>query len=329
MNVAVPRISVVIPLYNKAASVSRAVGSVLAQDMPDFELLVIDDGSTDGSAECIAGITDSRLRIVRQANAGAAAARNVGIALAQAELIAFLDADDLWLPGFLSGVLGLHARFPHALAFATGYVVQNPGAPRRLAEFSRVPLAPEGGLIASWFEAIAAGANPVWSSAVALPRAVLMRLGGFPAGVRLYEDLHLWARVAIDGPIAYVPQALSVYCRDAENRACEVIVPTRDDLAFASVIERAIATGELAGAEAQAAQRVIDRYALLNAFKALVAGNVAEARHILRQAPRASWPARLRHAAIFALSCLPHTLVHAIWQAGRRYKAGRAQVSAA
>lgn len=97
-----PKISVIIPLYNKARHIQRSIDSVLSQSFTDFELIVIDDGSTDASAELVRGhYTDKRLRVVSQANAGPGAARNHGLALARAQYVAFLDADDLWLPDFL------------------------------------------------------------------------------------------------------------------------------------------------------------------------------------------------------------------------------------
>jgi len=114
-------ISVVIPLYNKARHIRRALSSVLAQTAPCFELVVVDDGSTDGSADVVRSISDSRLRLVVQPNGGECAARNRGIRETSGELIAFLDADDEWLPEFLSTVMRLYDQCPQAGAYATAY----------------------------------------------------------------------------------------------------------------------------------------------------------------------------------------------------------------
>ena len=99
----VPRVSVVVPAYNRQATIMRAIDSILTQDFSDFELIVADDGSTDGTRELVRGIADSRIRLLeRGVNGGAAAARNSGVLAARAPYIAFLDSDDRFLPGKLS-----------------------------------------------------------------------------------------------------------------------------------------------------------------------------------------------------------------------------------
>lgn len=97
-----PAVSIVVPLYNKEEFIARALRSVFNQTFEDYEIIVVDDGSTDGSMEVVAGFPDPRLRIVRQANAGPGAARNRGAGESSAEIVAFLDADDELLPDFLS-----------------------------------------------------------------------------------------------------------------------------------------------------------------------------------------------------------------------------------
>ena len=115
------RVSVIIPLFNKAPFIERALRSVAAQTFADFEIIVVDDGSTDGGLRIVEKFTDSRLHIIRQENAGPGAARNRGLREARGEFVAFLDADDEWLPQFLSESVGLLDQNPNAGAVTSGY----------------------------------------------------------------------------------------------------------------------------------------------------------------------------------------------------------------
>lgn len=117
-------ISVVMPLFNKVRHIKRALDSVLAQTYRDFEVIVVDDGSTDGSENVVEQYTDPRVRLVHREHIsswGGHAARNLGIAESRADLIAFLDADDEWLPDYLQTIMSLIGRFPGAAAWSTTY----------------------------------------------------------------------------------------------------------------------------------------------------------------------------------------------------------------
>ena len=116
-----PQVSIAITLYQKGATIARAIQSALGQTMPDFEIVVVDDGSTDGGPEAAAGIKDPRLRLVRQENRGVGGARNRCLMECRADLLAFLDADDEYQPDFLETVLDLHKRHPEAGMFCTSF----------------------------------------------------------------------------------------------------------------------------------------------------------------------------------------------------------------
>ena len=121
MNPATPRISVVIPLYNKQAYVERAVASVLQSGYPAHEVIVVDDGSTDEGPRRVSAMGDPRVRVIKQPNAGVSAARNRGISAATGDYVAFLDADDYWTPEYLPAIAELIARFPQCGLYATHY----------------------------------------------------------------------------------------------------------------------------------------------------------------------------------------------------------------
>ncbi|MDI6720735.1 MAG: glycosyltransferase family A protein, partial [Methanomicrobiales archaeon] len=169
----VPKVSVVMPLFDKARHVGAAVRSVLSQTETDFELIVVDDGSTDGSAAVVRQFGDPRIRLVTQKNMGAAHARNRGIAEARADLVAFLDADDRWLPEFLHTILRLRAQYPNAGAYATAYCVCRPDGTLREADLAALPPTPWEGLIPNYFQAATLGEGLLTASSAAVPKEVL------------------------------------------------------------------------------------------------------------------------------------------------------------
>lgn len=273
-----PRVSVVIPLYNKARSISATLASVLGQTVADFEVVVVDDGSTDGSADIVSRFRDSRLRLIEQANAGGSAARNRGIAEAHSDLIAFIDADDLWFPHFLQTVLALHDRFPQAGACSTAFVGRQNGVVIRFP-YVGVRCLLEGELISDYFRSCTLGGSLLSSSSVMIPRSVFEHLGAFPVGVRTGEDLHMWARIALHYPIAWSTIEAAVWNQDAENRIAGRIV--MEDAPFADVLNEAIAEKQIAPARAKWIKAYLSRFRVHYAQVSLEHGERSKARRLL------------------------------------------------
>lgn len=203
-------ISVIIPLYNKAGSIAQALDSVLAQEYQDFEIVVVDDGSTDGGASVVEDYSDACIRLVRQENAGVSAARNRGIEEARGEYVAFLDADDVWMPGFLSEIAALQREFPQCRAQATNYVFNSNGV-KSPTILRKIPFCGERGVLTNYFEVASCSHPPVWTSAVCIERVLLQEIGGFPVGIKSGEDLLTWARVAVRTDWAYSMRAMAQY----------------------------------------------------------------------------------------------------------------------
>ena len=140
-----PTISVVIPLYNKQLEIGAAVRSALAQTRPPQEIIVVDDGSTDGGAEVVRAIGSPLVRLVRQSNAGVCAARNRGIAESTGEYIALLDADDAWEPGFLAEIAAMIREFPGCGLYCTAFsIISHDGT-------YPAPTPSERGVVANFF----------------------------------------------------------------------------------------------------------------------------------------------------------------------------------
>jgi glycosyltransferase involved in cell wall biosynthesis len=215
------RVSVVIPLYNKAPHVGRALRSVSAQTFGDFEVIVVDDGSTDGGAREVAAHGDGRVRLVRQANAGPGAARNRGVGEARGELLAFLDADDEWLPEFLEeGVRALDAGGPGVASVTFGYFLHPPG------ESTEAMWRARG--IGDGVRRVSPGTTPAdvvsmlayMSPCTTLARAeAVRRWGGFyERGRCLYaEDAHLWLKVLLNEAVAFRLAPLARFHQDASD----------------------------------------------------------------------------------------------------------------
>jgi len=215
------RVSVIIPLYDKEPYIQRALDSVAAQTFDDFELIVVDDGSTDGGAGVVEAFTDSRVRLVRQPNAGPGGARNRGIAEARGEILAFLDADDEWLPRYLEeGIAALDAAGPEVAAATCGYFEHPAGAssePRW-----RARSLPEGvrRVTPETQPALFVHMLAYMSPCTTLARAdVVRRWGGFYEGARcLYaEDAHLWMKVLLNEAVTFSLKPLARFHVEASG----------------------------------------------------------------------------------------------------------------
>ena len=201
------RFSVIIPLYNKEAYVRKALESVIAQTFKDFECIVVDDGSTDNSADVVRELVNDRFRLIRQPNAGVAAARNNGVKASKGEYVCFLDADDWWEANFLEEMDRLITEYPEAGLCATNYVYYKPGKTHVALNLSR-------GYI-DYPKAYYEGSSmPVTSITTCMPRKVFDEMRGFPVGIKLGEDFLLWAKTALHYKVAFCEKPLAYYNND-------------------------------------------------------------------------------------------------------------------
>ncbi len=215
-------ISAVIPAYNSEAFIRRAIDSVLAQTLPPCEIIVVDDGSTDGTRQAVQPY-GNRIRYIRQNNQGASAARNTGIQAASGEWIAFLDADDEWLPDRLALQSRLLEQYP-VLNWVTGNFYRcrcrrghrrTPDLPghRRDALLRLLNGRP---VFDSYFSAHQHSAMGC-TDTMLIRREILLKAGLFLAGQKRINDVDLWLRIAyLRQPLGYVFEPLAVYHLDTE-----------------------------------------------------------------------------------------------------------------
>lgn len=198
-NTGAPLVSVIMPAYNARLYIAEAMRSVLDQDYPNIELIVIDDGSTDGSAEC-AETFGAVVKVVRQANSGVAAARNRGLAEARGELIAFIDADDLWLPGKLSAQVEYLRQHPET-AVVYGIFSRWCANPDGSFTPPAAPVVndPQNPLVArhsGWIYTELLFDNIIHVITAMIRREVVGKLGGFDESLPTGEDYDFWLRMS-------------------------------------------------------------------------------------------------------------------------------------
>lgn len=199
-----PAISIVMPCFNAAAHLPRSVGSVLAQTFSDWELIAVDDGSSDDTLAWLQAHDDPRIHVLSQANQGVSAARNAGLAAAHGEYVAFLDADDSWAPNFLAAMRAALQTRPDAVLAYCGW--QNLGLEGGRGE----PFIPPDYENAAKAETLFTGCR--WPIHAALAkRDAVVAAGGFDPGLKNAEDFALWLDVGTTAPIARVPEVLAFY----------------------------------------------------------------------------------------------------------------------
>lgn len=225
-------ISVVIPLYNKEKAIARTVESVLKQTKPDFELIIVNDGSTDNSlavAQQLA-LQDSRLRIIDKPNGGVSSARNTGIKAASGEYIALLDGDDTWDPTFLEEQVRLIEDFPKAGLWGVNYAFVRSGIPYPCQQGMGAGFR---GYVENYF---GTKHNDLFcSSSVMIRKNVFEQVGYFDERIAASEDLDMWFRIILHFPIVYYDKVLVYYQQDAENRVAYdtgVRVPLTRDIRY-------------------------------------------------------------------------------------------------
>src|SRR5690554_6433425 len=181
--------SVVIPLYNKELSITNTAQSVLDQTYQNFEIVIINDGSTDSSIKAVEAINDNRIRLIHQENQGVSAARNRGIKEAKYEWIAFLDGDDLWEPNHLEEITKMMNLYPEEKVFVTSFVYSDN------RQMFKQPRATPIFKIANYFKE-AIKENLMWKSIVVVNKECIAKVGEFNEKLNRGEDLDLWARLA-------------------------------------------------------------------------------------------------------------------------------------
>ncbi len=215
-----PFFTVVIPLYNKENYISKTIESVLAQDFKSYEVIVVDDGSTDNSYHRVKPFGNhEKVSIIKKENGGVSSARNFGIKIADGKYIALLDADDYWYPNHLEELYKTIEKFPKAGIYGTGYEILLDGKTLRKAEYrnfkpNKIQLVPD------YFEASTINAV-IWTSASAFSKKNFCKIGEFDLRLRTAQDLDFFVRAALKFDIALNPTVTMRYYQKSENNLAQ------------------------------------------------------------------------------------------------------------
>lgn len=239
--------SVIMPLYNKAPYVEKAICSVLEQTYSHYELIVINDGSTDNSAEIakklLEGVTNAKF--INQQNSGVATTRNNGVAIAKGEYVCFLDADDWWDVSFLQEMSLFIKEYPEAGIWGTNYWYVKRG-------MTRVGVRCETGYINYPFVYKSQTSMPLWTGAVSMSKETFIKYGGFPVGIKLGEDFLLWTKIALERKVAFLNKPVAYYNNNvpATMRATRNLhKPEHHMLFMMSELEDAVANNDVSNKE--------------------------------------------------------------------------------
>ncbi len=207
-------ISIIIPLYNKELSIGRTIESVLKQTYASFELIIVDDGSTDHSAAVVEKILDERIRLIKKSNGGVSSARNKGVEEAKYDWVAFLDADDLWHEDYLLEISKVIAKQIDIEGIATDFATVNKDGTVLKSREANV-----SGIV-NYFKATnELGYNILNMSTFCTKKKSLLSIGMFSKHLTHGEDMEVFEKLARRGNMWIVNKVLSYYVMDAENRA--------------------------------------------------------------------------------------------------------------
>lgn len=210
-----PFFSVIIPLYNKTDYISDCLKSVLNQSFEDYEIIIVNDGSTDNSAQIVDAFKSKKITLVHQKNLGVSKARNYASEIAKGEILAFLDADDLWKSNHLETLKDSIERFPNAGLYGNNYEINYNNSYKQPARFN-FEFSGEPCIIEDFFKASLKD-TVIWTSAAAISREKFLASDRFNSKYSTGQDLDLWIRIALNQTVVFNPKVTMCYNKSISN----------------------------------------------------------------------------------------------------------------
>lgn len=290
------------PLFNKRDYIGDSLAGVARQSFSDFEIIVVDDGSTDDGASIVKALNLPNLKLITQANAGVSVARNRCLAEASSEFVAFLDADDIWREDHLKHLWRLHLAYPDARLLANSFLEVSNVMDRNIASHG---IAYRG--VADFVAEAAAGRSWVFTSAAMVHRESCLSLGGFQVGENRGEDIDMWIRMGLRFPVAVSDYVGCLY-RRVDNSLTTSLSVLEPDVAMRGIAETLACDQDMALDRKRSLKELYNRIAIANATDCLSKGERQAARKFLALASDTQ-VLRRRWQLAQVLSLLPASMV--------------------
>ncbi|MFY8021245.1 MAG: glycosyltransferase family 2 protein [Bacteroidia bacterium] len=294
--------SVIIPLYNKQGYIKKAMQSVLNQTFSAFELIVVDNNSTDHGFHLAQEIKDERIRFISETNKGVSFARNKGIQSSKFEYICFLDADDYWHTNHLKQLFDLIQEYPNAGCWADLYEIIESNGNKRSVVISQSKLQ-SSFILENYFKKIAFGDSPIHINSACVPKKVLTEFNGFHESIHYGEDTLLWSSLFLNYPIVISNHMGSVYQRSADNRS-DIPEKLIQELPVIKELEKLL-EWKTAAKFQNDIRALIAKQLFLNLISCLKAGRRTEARRFAQDKRLKAFPSLKKLMVLKAMSLFP------------------------
>lgn len=309
------KISVIIPLYNKANYIQRTIESILAQSSPVHEIIVVNDGSQDNGAAIVESrFSDTVLLLHHTQNLGVSSARNTGVKAASGDYIAFLDADDYWRASHIESLFELKKQFPAANVLCSGYEFFDG---KNYVPLRNTHLSKQKGLIDDYFLACCHADLPITASSVCVSKQSLESIGLFPVDISLGEDQIVWSKLACKETVAFDAELTVVYDLSASKQdqdQAEKVMPSPHIKVLAAMLDEGFVPDKL-----KSSLTYLMHLTILNCVKRnLQTGNKKYALELLRKHELLCWD-KYRVLAFVCLM-LPTVLLNKVFTYARNFR---------
>ena len=264
--------SVIIPLYNKSDFIKRCLESVLNQSYKNFEIIVVNDGSTDGSELIVEDLKSDKITIINKSNEGVSVARNTGVSLSRYKYVAFLDGDDTWDEDFLLELNNLVNEFPDAGIYGVNHRYQYANGKVLSEDYKWLFNGSYSGVFEDYFGVFAKlGKSPFSNSGCCYPKNIFEEIGGYMPNVKTTEDSDLWCRIAMLNKVAFQRKALVTYYLETPNNTRNIM--EFKDFQVSTTLQSYLKMNEISPAYILSVKKLIAFQQLSLVKRALLTGN--------------------------------------------------------